>query len=572
MVILLALGCTLVSDADVDAKIVPDGVETDSDADSDTDTDSDSDSDSDTDTDSDTDSDTDTDVPSDLDGDGYTDAGGDCDDSNASMYPGAPELSCDDRVVNDCGTTVPEAIAACLGTMDLSAVDAKLIGSLNTSSSYAFGEDAGSSVASAGDVNGDGYGDLLVGASQNTDGGYRAGAAYLVLGPVSGDVDLSTADAEFTAEETYDDVGFAIASAGDVNGDGYDDIVVGGPGQDEGGLEAGAAYLMFGPVTGEVDLSLADAKIIGEDANDHAGYAVASAGDMNSDGYSDLLVSAYCDGDGGGCAGAAYLILGPISGDVDLSFADAKIIGENEGDYLGYGDNARGVAPAGDVNGDSYPDLIVGAYGNDGGGAEAGAAYLVLGPVNGELDLSMADAKFIGEEDGDFAGYTVAAGGDVNGDGYDDLVVGSRANGEGGNYAGAAYLIFGPVSGDVDLSAADAKFIGESAANYAGVASAGDLNGDGYSDLLVGAEGNDEGGFRAGAAYLILGPVSGDVDLSTADAKFVGEEAEDYAGGSLAFAGDVNGDGYADLIVGAPKNDEGGVGAGAAYLILGGKY
>ena len=127
--------------------------------------------------------------------------------------------------------------------------------------------------------------------------------------------------------------------------------------------------------------------------------------------------------------------------------------------------------------------------------------------LTGDIDLSVADAKFIGEDANDQAGFSVASAGDVNGDGYDDLLVGALYDDDGGSQAGAAYLIFGPVTGDFDLSAADAKFIGEAASDYAGisVASAGDVNGDGYDDLLVGAYGDDDGGTNAGAAYILYG-------------------------------------------------------------------
>ena len=297
---------------------------------------------------------------------GYVAGATDCDDTSPTIYPAAPELSCVDGVVNDCGTTVAAAIAACLGSLDLSLADAKFIGE-NASDSVGY------SVASAGDVNLDGYDDLIVGAEGDDDGGDRAGAAYLILGPVTGDVDLSMADAKFIGEDAGDSAGLVVASACDVNGDGYDDLIVAASGDDDGGDAAGAAYLILGPVAGDVDLSAADAKFIGEDENDSAGRSVASAGDVNGDGYDDLIVGASGDADGGNYAGAAYLILGPVAGDVDLSLANAKVIGEDEGDNAGFS-----VAPAGDVNGDGHADLIVGASGDDDGGTEAGAAYLIL--------------------------------------------------------------------------------------------------------------------------------------------------------------------------------------------------
>src|SRR5678815_1044130 len=153
------------------------------------------------------------------------------------------------------------------------------------------------------------------------------------------------------------------------------------------------------------------------------------------------------------------------------------------------------------------------------------------------IDLSTADAKLVGEEAGDLAGW-VAGPGDVNGDGHDDVLVGARGNAEGGDSevygaAGAAYLVLGPVTGTLDLSMADAKLVGEEPGDDAGhcVSGAGDVDGDGHDDLLIGAPLHDErGGSETGAAYLLLGPVSGELRLSLADAKLIGEEAQDMAG------------------------------------------
>src|SRR6185369_16180577 len=128
-----------------------------------------------------------------------------------------------------------------------------------------------------------------------------------------------------------------------------------------------------------------------------------------------------------------------------------------------------------------------------------------------------------------------------------------------------AYLVLGPVSGTLDLSLADAKLVGENRSDYAGdrIADAGDVDGDGHADLLVGSPQNDEGGFGAGAAYLVLGPVTGMLDLSRAHAKLVGEDVDDNAC-IVSGAGDVDANGHDDLFVGAPYG-----GASAAYMVLG---
>jgi hypothetical protein len=435
-------------------------------------------------------------------------------------------------------------------TIDLSAADARFLG--EAPSAYA------GMVSGAGDVDGDGLDDLLIGSWQGA-----ANSAYLVLGPATGTLDLSGAGAKFVGEGADDGAGVSVSGAGDVDSDGHDDLFIGAYRNDEGGDGAGAAYLVLGPVSGTLDLALADAKLVGEEAYDGAGYRnrVSGAGDVDGNGHDDLLVGAYND-EADYNAGAAYLVLGPATGTLDLSLADAKLLGDRS-------DLAGTVSGAGDVDGDGLDDLLVGAYYN--GGINEGAAYLVLGPVTGTINLSMADAKLVGEEADDWAGYDVSDAGDVDSDGHDDLLVGALHNSEGGHDAGAAYLVLGPVTGSRDLSLADAKLVGEGPGDYAGpVSGAGDVDADGHDDVLVGAMYGNEGGENAGAAYLVLGPVTGTLDLSRADVKLVGEEANDHVGYSVAGAGDVDSDGRADLLVGAPYNDEGGTYAGVAYLVYGG--
>jgi len=396
---------------------------------------------------------------------------------------------------------------------------------LSTASASFWGEGSGDgsgySVKIAGDVNGDGYDDILIGAPQDDDGGSNAGQTYLVLGKASGltmDMHLSNADASFWGENAGDDSGISVAGAGDVNGDGYDDILIGAYYNDAGGTDAGQTYLVLGKPSGwamDTDLSSANASFWGENWNDLSGYSVAGAGDVNGDGYDDILIGAYQNSDGGSNSGKSYLIFGKASGwtmDTDLSNADASFVGENALDESG-----MSVAGAGDVNGDGYDDFLIGAIMSDDGGANAGQTYLIFGKTSGwamGTDLSKADASFLGENPSDISGYPVAGAGDVNGDGYDDFLIGAYGNPEGGTYAGQTYLIFGKASGwamDTGLSNADASFWGENANDYSGFRNAGegDVNGDGYDDILIGAAYNNEGGSYIGQTYLILGKASG---------------------------------------------------------------
>ena len=237
------------------------------------------------------------------------------------------------------------------------------------------------------------------------------------------------------------------------------------------------------------------------------------------------------------------------------------------------------VAGVGDVNGDGIDDLLIGAYKNDEAGQDAGQAYLILGKTTGwgyGVSLDQADASFLGEAPDDGAGFRIDGAGDVNADGFRDFLIVSPENGEGGANAGQAYLIFGRAQGwmvDTDLGLADASFLGETAGDgLRTVAGAGDVNGDGYDDILAAGVSNDENGQIAGQVYLILGRAGGwsqDVSLGASDASFWGEHPGDVLGSRLASAGDVNGDGLDDILLGSHFNDEGGDSAGQVYLVLG---
>jgi hypothetical protein len=412
----------------------------------------------------------------------------------------------------------------------------------------------GSSVASAGDVNGDGYADVVVGAYGNDDAANQAGEAYVYYGSAGG---LSTTpDWSDQGEAASDLFGSSVASAGDVNGDGYADVIVGAYANDDAGSGAGEAYVYHGSASGLSATS--DWSDQGEASGDYFGRSVASAGDVNGDGYADVIVGAYYNDDAGSNAGEAYVYHGSASG---LSATpDWSDQGEAATEYFG-----RGVASAGDVNGDGYADVIVGAYGNDDAGSGAGEAYVYHGSSSG---LSATpDWSDQGEVAGDWFGFSVASAGDVNGDGYADVIVSAQYNDDRFSYAGQVYVY----SFAVTLVPAFETWSdqGEAAADYFGfsVASAGDVNGDGYVDVIVGAYANDDGGSLAGEAYVYHGSSSG---LSaTPDWSDQGEAAGDYFGYSVASAGDVNGDGYADVIVGANYNDDGGSSAGEAYVYYG---
>jgi len=257
-------------------------------------------------------------------------------------------------------------------TIDLSAADYSFTG--ESSTNY-----AGFSVSSAGDVDNDGMGDILIGAYGN---GSLGGQAYLILGGSLGStssIDLSAADYDFYGADSYDYAGIDVSSAGDVDADGFDDILIGANGNDDGGNNAGSAHLILGgsrSVTTSIDLSTADYSFIGEGDNESAGRSVSGAGDVNADGFDDILIGAHTNSDGGSSAGKGYLILGSSLGStttVDLSAADYSFVGEAASDWAAFS-----VSSAGDVDDDGQDDVLIGAYGNDDGGPAAGKVYLIL--------------------------------------------------------------------------------------------------------------------------------------------------------------------------------------------------
>jgi len=261
---------------------------------------------------------------------------------------------------------------------------------LGTSSDASFwGENAfdrgGSSVSGIGDVNGDGYDDFAIGVSGNDDGGLNTGQTYIILGKASGwsmDTNLSLANASFWGENDNDNSGKSVSGIGDVNGDGYDDFVIGADYNDAGGSDAGQTYIIFGKASGwSMDTELgtsSDASFWGENASDNSGKSVSGIGDINGDGYDDFAIDAENNDDGAPNAGQTYIILGKASGwsmDTELgTSSDASFWGENASDHSG-----SSVSGIGDINGDGYDDFAIGADWNSEAGTYAGQTYIILG-------------------------------------------------------------------------------------------------------------------------------------------------------------------------------------------------
>lgn len=402
--------------------------------------------------------------------------------------------------------------------------------------------------------------------------------------------------------------GFSVASGGDINGDGYDDLLVGSPGSDPAAgdrKDAGQTYVIFGRsdwTSASVALSQTGGAVKGFVINgqfpgDRSGTKVASAGDVNRDGLGDIVI-------GAPNAGRSFIVFGKTdSTPVDLSSLGAGgfvINGASPGDQ-----SANSLASAGDLNGDGLSDLIIGANLADPSSnrKDAGQSFVVLGestPV--DLNLSNLGKKgFVinGQSAGDGSGASVASAGDVNGDGFADLIIGSPASDAPDPFGfnnGVSYVVFGnkstaPVELDTLKTGGFQILGGDSYGGRAGasVASAGDFDGDGLADLIIGAPGTDptlcmcgESRSEAGVSYLVYGKSGNqsvdlwNLRLSSSSTGFAmnGQSAGDRSGSSVASLGDVNGDGLADVIIGAPNAAPGSParqGAGRSYVVFGGR-
>ncbi|MBL8008380.1 MAG: FG-GAP repeat protein [Ignavibacteria bacterium] len=385
----------------------------------------------------------------------------------------------------------------------------------------------GRSVSSAGDVNGDGYSDVIIGETQFSP---STGRAYIYFGGATMD---NLQDVTMTGETVNDRFGMAVSSAGDINGDGYADVLVGAEGFSS---NTGKAYIFFG---GSAMNNVPDVSMTGEGTNNYFGNSVSAAGDVNGDGYSDVIAGAYFYNSS---RGRVYMYDYFMKNEI---IPDLSMTGEATINSFG-----TSVSSAGDVNGDGYSDVIVGASGYS---AQTGRSYIFFGGINMN---NTADVTMTGEAGNILFGGSVSSAGDVNGDGYSDVIIG--ASGYSG-YTGRAYIYFGGTSMD---NTADVIMTGESPSSFGkSVSSAGDVNGDGYYDVIVGA--NDYSS-NTGRAYIYLG---GSSMNNTADVIMTGEATINYFGFSVSTAGDVNGDGYSDVIVGANFYSSN---TGRAYIFFGG--
>ena len=490
---------------------------------------------------------------------GYSDNDDDCDDSDSGVNPGATE-TCNDGIDQDCDGG--PGSCGINGELDMGAGDyqARWIGDGN--------DEAGQGIA-IGDIDDDGNDDLVVGAYYHYITSYD-GWVHGVYGPIStGGTLSSVADVTWAGDSgKQEGVGYAV-EFGDFDGDGVDDLAVGGH---------TAAYVLYGPATTPFTLNstYADVRFADGSTNSFFGDSV-EVGDVDGDGNDDLLISAYEQTTSYYQEGAAFLYLGS-----SLASYEAFYEGASYGDDFG-----RDIDIAPDTDGDGYDELIFGAPENDTYGAAYGAAYMVLG-ATAFSDLTMSNSSLVTDAwfrtSSAYAtsrlGYGVGGVGDIDGDGYGDVAMGAYwAGGTGGTgtdpYGGRVAIFLGPVTGSHLWHNGDIIVTGAYGQRLASFIDGDDVDGDGNTDLLVASDQASDFSTYAGGAWVFFGPLSSGSSIPTTDAdvSVVPGATYDYLGNDMV-VGDLNADGYPDLFVGASGDDVSSSTSreGAVYMLMGGSY
>ncbi|MEH2015381.1 beta strand repeat-containing protein [Nostoc sp.] len=436
---------------------------------------------------------------------------------------------------------------------------------------------SGNSVSSAGDINSDGIDDLIIGTS--------SGQSYVVFGSKGG------FGAQFNLSTLNGSNGFAIngggssvSSAGNINSDGIDDLIIGALSASPNGIvESGQSYVVFGNKGGfgaQLNVSTLNGSngfaINGINAYDRSGNSVSSTGDINGDGIDDLII--------GTGSGQSYVVFGSKGG-FGAQFNLSTLNGSN-GFAINGGSNP--VSNAGDINGDGIDDLIIGAFGDKRG-------YVVFGSKGGfsaQFNLSTLNGSngfAINSINAYQLGSSVSSAGDINGDGIDDLIIAGAPYAEpNSDVLGQSYVVFGSKGGfnsQFNLSTLNGtngfainSIIDGSVGLGNSVSSAGDINGDGIDDLIIGAPYASPNVFSSGQSYVVFGSKGGfgaQLNLSTLNGSngfaINGINESDQSGTSVSSAGDINGDGIDDLIIGAPSASPNGDFSGQSYVLFGGK-
>jgi hypothetical protein len=522
----------------------------------------------------------------DLDGDGFgddsdsiltcdltelSDVGGDCNDFDALVHPGAMEV-CGDGLDNDCDGSS----GACKWTGD---------SPVTAANHLSLGSGAGNGIAQSlagGDLNGDGQDDLIIGAAGFDASEMEMGAVYIIQGPLEESVGDVETQATFVIDgmSANAQLGSAL-SVGDFNTDGSQDLIIGAPGTHIPGLgmAAGEAYIFFDGVASDCSSDDADVTISASATGQRFGARIATQGDLDGDGLNDVLISSPEDSTYDTDAGAVAVFLGdtPLSGNLSVDDRDTQLAANDNNMMFGYA-----LEYVGDVNGDGRDDVLIGSPGARANGINTGAAYLFLGhatnfSTGASRFHSAANATYDGVAMRDEAGTAVTGLGDIDADGYDEFAISAPLNDDNATNSGAVYLMIDPERTGVHSveDAADTILRGPRSTDRIGESLTGDIDmdNDGVSDLIIGApEVNIGTSNSQGKAFLIYGPItdleSGDLgeEFGLEDGSFTGESIRDQAGDLVLGGHDWSGDGIKDLAVTAPgisitggASDSGGV-------------
>ncbi|MBK7569132.1 MAG: FG-GAP repeat protein [Chitinophagales bacterium] len=404
----------------------------------------------------------------------------------------------------------------------------------------------GSAVSSIGDVNGDGYGDIGVGAYSYDNGELNEGRVYIFHGSNTG-ID-SIPELTLESNQASANFGFAVSGAGDVNGDGFDDIIIGAYNFDNGQTNEGAAFIYLGSASGINPIP--NIMLESNQASANFGWSVSGAGDINADGFDDIIVGAQNYDNGNTNEGAAFIYHGSATGINGI----ANIILEINSTNAAFGTS---VSDAGDINNDGFDDIIVGAPDYN----SKGKVNVYHGSVTG-LN-STPNSNLLGFQNFAEFGYSISSAGDVNNDGFDDIIIGAYQHDNIESNEGRATIYIGTSDGIYtsgyprEINQVDAQF------GYS-VSGAGDVNADGYDDVIIGARYYENGESNEGAGFIFLGSDFPYVGLTPFNIM-EGNQFGGNVGSSVAGSVDFNGDGTSDLFIGGTLYDNGVV-AGAALI------
>ncbi|HHZ64119.1 MAG TPA: DNRLRE domain-containing protein, partial [Flavobacteriales bacterium] len=461
----------------------------------------------------------------------------------------------------------------------------------------------GQRLAYLGDLDGDSIGDIAVGVIGDNDGGTKRGAVWILFldtnGTVKSKQKISSTAGNFTGTlDDFDRIGQGICTIGDINQDGTVDIAVGSRNDDDGGTDRGAIWIMLlkpdGTVLSQSKISSTQGGFTGSIANGvEFGIALSNIGDLDGNGADDLLVGSHGDDDGGVDRGAAWILYLNNDATVKSHFKISSTQGGfngplDDGDIMGWD-----LVNAGDIDGDGSPEIALGAARDDDGGTDRGGVWIIsikdtcsqsvpsCVEVASDQKISDVAGSFTGILDNeDWFGYAVCDLGDLNNDGINDMAVGAHQDGDGGSLKGAVWILFlnadGTTSSYQKISDTQGNFTGtlDISDKFAvSLANLGDLDGDGNTDIAVGAHLDDDGGSNRGAVWILFldsnGTVKSHQKISSTQGNFSGPLSnEDRFGHFVSEIGDLNNDGIEDLAVGAYDDDDGGTDVGAVWILF----